>query len=326
MSDRPARSGLPLALLVSDQEEGVRWLRHLLESEGYAILRERTGWYALERACSIEPDVIIVAGDLPDQQATELCGALRADPRLAPSTPILLSVAVPVSREQRRAALRAGAWECLAPPHDAEEILLKINAYARARMDAARARAEGLFDPATGLYNLRGLARRARELGALAFRQHGPLACVVVAVDAEPPDAAPVDDPATTTNLVVGCIAALRSSARVSDVVGRVAPAEFAVLAPGTDVAGARRLAERLAQAVQGSAAAASTADTPARPRVRVRCGYDAVANIGYAPIEPVDLLVRASAAVRTGKPEVGTWLRRFAGEIGPAPPQLEPK
>jgi len=36
------------------------------------------------------------------------------------------------------------------------------------------------------------------------------------------------------------------------------------------------------------------------------------VANVGYAPIEPVDLLVRASTALRTGRVEGAAWLRRF--------------
>src|SRR3989449_2369729 len=42
----------------------------------------------------------------------------------------------------------------------------KIGAYVRAKLDADRARAEGLLDPMTGLYNRQGLARRARELGS----------------------------------------------------------------------------------------------------------------------------------------------------------------
>jgi hypothetical protein len=50
-----------------------------------------------------------------------------------------------------------------------------------------------------------------------------------------------------------------------------------------------------------------------------VRCGYEAVANVGYAPIEPVDLLVRAAAAVRTGKTDSGSWLRRFDEGVGTA-------
>src|SRR2546422_4566662 len=55
----------------------------------------------------------------------------RADPRVSSSTPILLTIRDAATREQRLAALRAGAWECIAPPHDAEEILLKIGAYVR---------------------------------------------------------------------------------------------------------------------------------------------------------------------------------------------------
>src|SRR2546426_9470870 len=216
------------------------------------------------------------------------------------------------SREQRIAALRAGAWECIAPPHEADEILLKIGAYVRANLDADRARAEGLLDPLTGLYNRQGLARRARELGSQAFREHGALACVVLALDVETPASASE----SAGQVVVRCVHALKSSARLSDVVGRLSPTEFAVLAPGTDAAGARRLAERLASTVQASAGGVPTpaADPGAQPlaQLRVRCGYEAVANVGYAPIEPVDLLVRASTALRTGRAEGGSWLRRF--------------
>src|SRR3989449_2198323 len=57
----------------------------------------------------------------------------------------------------------------------------------QARRDADQARAGGLLDPVTGLYNRQGLARRARELGSQAFREHGPLACIVLALDVEPP-------------------------------------------------------------------------------------------------------------------------------------------
>src|SRR3989454_6798080 len=220
------------------------------------------------------------------------------------------------SRDQRIAALRAGAWECIAPPHEADEILLKIGAYVRAKLDADRARAEGLLDPMTGLYNRQGLARRARELGSQAFREHGALACVVLALDVE----APAPGSESAANVVVRCVHALKSSARLSDVVGRLSLTEFAVLAPGTDAAGARRLAEPLASSVQTSATAPSAADERLAP-LRVRCGYEAVANVGYAPIEPVDLLVRASTALRTGRAESGSWLRRFDDGVSTAPP-----
>ncbi len=287
MSERMPQGGLPLVLLGGDGQEAMRWLKSLLEGGGYAVLQERLAQHVLERARSTEPDLIIVDAELPDMPGADLCRTLRTDPRVSSSTPILLAVREPASRAQRLAALRAGAWDCITPPHDADEILLQLGSYVRAKLDADRARAEGLLDSPTGLYNRQGLARRARELGSQAFRDHGPLACVVLVVDLEPQDLAPGQQGS----------------------------------GPGTDAAGARRLAERLASSVStpSTTGEPATAGSTATPSPRVRCGYEAVANVGYAPIEPVDLLVRAAAAVRTGKTDSGSWLRRFDEGIGTA-------
>jgi len=327
------QGGLPLVLLAGNGQESTRWLRGLLESGGYAVLQERSGQHALERARATEPDVILVDAELPDMPGVELCRTLRADPRVSSSTPILMTIRDPATRAQRLNALRAGAWECIAPPHDADEILLKIGAYVHAKLDADRARTDGLLDPVTGLYNRQGLARRARELGSQAFREHGPLACIVLALDLEPVEAeegaAGGGSGGGGTTSLGRCIQAIKAAARLSDVIGRLSTSEFAVLAPGTDAAGARRLAERLAGSVSAATVAmrAGTGLPPAP--IRVRCGYEAVANVGYAPIEPVDLLVRAAAAVRTGRVDSGNWLRRFdegaSSTATPSPPPYSP-
>jgi diguanylate cyclase (GGDEF)-like protein len=308
-------AGLPLVLLAADGQDATRWLKGLLEGAGYAVLQERTAHHALERARNTDPDVLLVDQVLPDMAGVELCRALRADPRVSSSTPILLSFRDPAARAERLAALRAGAWECIAPPHDADEILLKIGAYVHAKLDADRARSEGLLDFATRLYNRQGLARRARELGAQAYREHGALACVVIALDVDAPS--PGTAPSAGESLARS-VQALTSAARLSDAIGRLSGTEFAVIAPGTDATGARRLAERLA----ASLASATAGEPPdGRAGLRVRCGYEAVSNVGYAPIEPVDLLVRAAAAVRTGRADSDAWLRRF--EEGGSPPSL---
>ena len=317
MTERMPQSGLPLVLLAGDGQEATRWLRGLLESGGYAVLQERSGQHALDRARTTEPDVILVDAELPDMAGVELCRTLRADPRVSSSTPILLTIRDAATRAQRLAALRAGAWECITPPHDADEILLKIGAYVHAKLDADRARTEGLLDAVTGLYSRQGLARRARELGSQAFREHGPLACVVLALDIEPAEPAPAQQQGGTS--LGRYVQAIKSAARLSDVIGRLSATEFAVLAPGTDAGGARRLAERLASSVSATTVAPAAGGAPSSAAVRVRCGYEAVANVGYAPIEPVDLLVRAAAAVRTGKADSGGWLRRFDEGTNPA-------
>ena len=297
MSDQLPSDGVLLALLAEGREEGTRWLARVLEDAGYAVLRERTGRHARERARVAQPDLIVVADDLPDMAGTELCQALRTDARITTGTPILLAFPESPTREQRLAALRAGVWECVTPPHDPDEILLKAHAYVRAKRDSDRMRLAGLLDPQTGLYNRQGLARRARELGSQAFREHSALACVVLAFDFAVGGEALADEAADAA--VARGVRLLQSSARRSDVIGQLAPGEFAVLAPGTDAVGARRLAERLAGSLE---AGVTESPTP----VLVRCGYEAVGNVGYAPIEPVELLVRASSALRTGQDEGG--------------------
>jgi PleD family two-component response regulator len=322
MAERVQPTGLPLVLLAGERD--TQWLERLVEAGGYAVMRERTGRHALQRAHATQPDAIIVEAELPDMTGAELCGALRKDIAVAVSTPILLCVAEAITRETRLGALRAGAWECVAPPHDADEILLKLDAFVHAKLDGDRARAEGLLDSATGLYNRQGLARRARELGSQAFRQHGALACVVLALDADPGDPTRI----ISAPAVARGAQALKAAARLSDVIGRLTPAEFAVLAPDTDAAGARRLAERLGPRVDAALAAdpgatepaAAGRSLPSRPP-RVRCGYEAIGNVGYAPIEPVELLVRAATALRTGRAEAGDWIRRFEPFAAPPAP-----
>ena len=148
------------------------------------------------------------------------------------------------------------------------------------------------------------MARRVVELGSQAFRQRAALACVVFAIDLEPVATAGE----TAAAAIVRCVQVLKSAGRVSDVLGRLGPAEFAVLAPATDGAGATKLAERLVAAIQSTTERAQ----PTTP-LRVRAGYEAVANVGYAPIKPMDLLIRASAALRRGTPVDGSsWIRRY--------------
>jgi diguanylate cyclase (GGDEF)-like protein len=306
MSDQNSADQSALALVVDAGQDGVPRILEQAHEPAQAVLSERTAHHARERARTAQPDLIVVATVLPGNGELELCAALRDDRRLPSSTPIFLTFSEPASREQRLAALHAGAWECIAPPHDPEEIVVKANAYVRAKREADRSRTEGLIDPQTGLYNRQGLARRARELGSAAVRNHSALACVVLALDLDATGLAAGEE---ADGAVGRGVHTLQSTARRSDVMGRLGPTEFAVLAPGTDAAGARRLAERLASSLQ--VAMVSGAATGLVP-LGVRFGYEAVSNLGYAPVEPIELLVRASTALRTGKAEAGGPIRRF--------------
>src|SRR5947207_14578149 len=87
MSDQTPRAGLPLVLLAGDHPDDTNWLRNLLEPAGYAVLREPSGRYALERDRGTEPDGVTVYAEMPDMAGVELCRLLRADPRVPSRTP-----------------------------------------------------------------------------------------------------------------------------------------------------------------------------------------------------------------------------------------------
>ena len=317
MTNSGPSAGLPLALVAASEDDSSGSIEDALTSNGFAVLRTPTGLHAIMRARTTNPDVILMEAVLPDMSGLELCRTLREDPRISKSTPFLVTTPHLPTREQRIEALRAGAWECLGRATDGTELVLKLRALMRAKLDADRARADGLLDSTTGLYNRQGMARRVQELGSQAFREHGSLACVVLALDLETDAVADGDTAAAT---ILRSVQALKGAGRLSDVVGRLGPTEFAVIAPATNPQGAVRLAERLVRAIRDSAAAAE----PRLPLRQVRVGYEAVTNVGYAPIQPVDLLVRASTALRRGTAVEGSsWIRRY--DDGMSPPSASP-
>jgi diguanylate cyclase (GGDEF)-like protein len=195
-------------------------------------------------------------------------------------------------------------------PPDPEELLLKSDRYVRAKLDSDRAESAGLIDLVTGLYNRQGIARRARELGAHAFRTHDALACVALSVDFEHSDE-PTSDEALRP-AIIRCARALQAAGRPSDPIGRMAVTEFAVLAPATDAAGAQKMAERMTRTLQEA-----NGQNDARVGVPgVTAGYEAVTNLAYAPIGPVELLARATGALRQARAERTGTIRRFAEPV----------
>ena len=288
----------PMVLIANDQEWSARGLESILTPHGYTVLRAHTGREALDIAGSVRPDVVILDERLPDIRGTSVCRLLREDPRVGAHTPIVLTTVDFVDREQALAGFRAGAWEYVSEPLDAEALLLRLATYERAKREADRVRDQSLVDALTGLYNLKGLARRAREIGADAYRVRGAFACVAISPEYGA-DAPAADAPALAAEQLsehVGRI--LRHGSRASDAVGRIGPTEFAVVAPHTTAAGAVRLIERLQQDIATSPLAVGDE----RRAVRLRAGYSAVADYAEAAVDAEEMLLRAAEALRRAR------------------------
>jgi diguanylate cyclase (GGDEF)-like protein len=293
-STRPA-----VVLIASKQEWTGRSLDTILAPSGYTVLKSYTVRGAVERAKRDRPDAVIVDLQLPDGSGHELCQLLRAKQLVSPSTPILLTLPSPPTRRDRLAALRAGAWDCLSEPLDAEETLAILDALVPAKLDADRARSEGLLDEATGLYNVRGLTRRAKELASHAARTSGPLACVVLAPDpnSDDPAGALGEPPRAVVHLIAR---ALKAAGRRSDAIGRLGASAFAVVALDTDGEQAHRVADRLCTAIL----AAPDVVAKTVPPFRLHAGCHGVSDFHTASIDAVELMFRATAALRKARME----------------------
>src|SRR5205823_9656106 len=112
-----------------------------------------------------------------------------------------------------------------------------------------RVRDDSLLDTTTGLYNVRGLTRRAQELGAEATRRHAPLACVAVAAATE--GAEHDESLGEVGHRIAEHLGdVFRRTTRISDVIGHLGRSEFAIIAPATESNGAVRLVERIQETV----------------------------------------------------------------------------
>jgi diguanylate cyclase (GGDEF)-like protein len=333
-----ARAARPLLVLIAnDQEWSARSLETILGPRGYAVLRSYNARQTLDLAKRVRPDVVILDVRLPDGNGLDVCRTLRSPAYLGSATPILVTSSDPGHRGEQVAAYAAGAWDYVLLPLDGEVLVHKLDTFAAAKREADRLREEGLLDPATGLYNARGLARRAREIGAEASRRRDALACV--AFSPAPCDGSDFDD--ATADEVVSRIAEkvgglLRRTGRTSDAVGRLGRTEFAIIAPATEAAGAHRLAERVQAAVEAEyivvrapATGATPADeapraSPSPPapggngdapsRVRVRVGYCAVPDFAESSVDAVEMLVRAASALRQSGPAGAPPIQEFGG------------
>lgn len=306
-------------LIANDHEWTARSIESILAPSGLTVVRAYTGQQALDRAASVLPDLVILDSQLPDIPGAEVCRRLRADERLGPTLPIIITTAGPSGRAQRLDAYRAGAWEFYGQPLDGEALLARLQTFLEARLALDRGRQDQLVDQASGLYSPAGLARRARELAAQAVRGRQPLACLVLRVEELAPDleagaAAAVDAAiaAHVGRMVLG-------ACRASDVVGRLGPRTFGAIAAHTPPDGARRWFGRVAEAVEAAPVAAGGREF----EVRVLGGVYAAPNFADAPIDPMEMLHRASAALeeaRRGSPDVRlqAWPDRFVEATTP--------
>lgn len=284
----------PLIVVANHQEWTARSLESVLGPRGFAVVRAYTGREALRLVRNARPDAVILDWDLPDISGVELCKLMRGDLEGSLSVPIVgLSAGTP-PRADRLDAYRAGAWELYGEPYDVEALALKLDVLVSAKRAADRQVEVGLLDPLTGAYNARGVALRARELGAEASRRHEALSCIAFSAniaDGTPEDASVDFEAVAVRELSDLC----RGASRVSDALGRLGRTELVLIAPGTGEEGAQRIAKRVTEAA--SRTELKLGDRAVR--VAVRHSYVSIPDFAKSPADAVSVVLRAAAGLR---------------------------
>jgi len=278
----------PVILIVSDQEWLARTIDALVAEQGMVSVRAYTGRDALSLGMDAVADVIVSDARLPDAAGVDLARALQATSDLGTALPVILITTDEPDRQAALEALEVGVWEYLAFPFDGASFSARLRTFASAKRRADRFRDESLLDQPTGVYSMRGLMRRARELGAGAQRLRTPIGCVAISADIEHEGMA--TSPPTTDAVLLADL--LRSTGRAGDVVGRTGPGEFAVFTPGAGAAGTEAYVRRLQEAVDGTPRGAGQ-------RWRLRAAWCADEGTEAGPAAPIDMLHSTSAQLR---------------------------
>lgn len=284
MTKLPPLSRAIVVLIANDQEWSARSLDSILSPHGYAVIRAYTGRQALERARTARPDLVILDAQLPDIHGFEVCKELRSDPRFGATTPIVITTAGPSGRAQRLEAYEAGAWEFYGQPLDGEALLARFNTFLAAKLETDAFREAAMLDAASGLYTIRGLAHRVKEIGSDAYRNGRPLTCIALAFAQSGKENSNGNHAPAAEKL--GEL--LRQHGRSSDAIAHLGGDEFVVVAPGTEREGALKLLSRLEEALKAEGEA-----------MRIAAGYSAVSDFRAATVEPAAMLDRATVALR---------------------------
>lgn len=121
--DSNEKGDLPLALLVEDNPDVVRYLSACLEKD-YRIATALDGQTGVEMAIEITPDIIISDVMMPQKDGYEVCEILKNDERTS-HIPIILLTAK-ADQASRITGLRKGADAYLAKPFHRQELQIRL--------------------------------------------------------------------------------------------------------------------------------------------------------------------------------------------------------
>jgi len=120
------------AVVVEDERQIRRFVRDALETEGWAVFEAETVKQGLVEAGTRKPDLVILDLGLPDGDGVDLIRELRG----WSAVPVIV-LSARAGEEDKIEALDAGADDYLTKPFGVGELLARVRATSRRRLQPA---------------------------------------------------------------------------------------------------------------------------------------------------------------------------------------------
>jgi putative two-component system response regulator len=127
-SDKPYT---PSVMIVDDTLENLRLLESMLHDKGYQVFAFPNGEMALKAAAKNVPDLILLDIMMPGMDGFEVCGRLKADPKLAEVPVIFLSALSEVADKVK--AFHFGGVDYITKPFQFEEVDARVSTHLNLR-------------------------------------------------------------------------------------------------------------------------------------------------------------------------------------------------
>jgi diguanylate cyclase (GGDEF)-like protein len=248
-----ASAAQPTILVVDDDDATRTLVSRWLAKEGFTVLGASSGDAALKLVFSSQVDCIVLDVMMPGMSGVEVLRQIRAQNE---ALPVLMLTAHATGDEDVVAAMEAGASDYIFKPFSGPVMVARVRALAMRGMHARQlqnrlqeAEKSATVDALTGLYNRRHLDRSLIEEAARARRQQN--SCSIVLCDLDHFKRLNDTHGHQEGDRALKYFGAkLLSILRGEDRAFRYGGEEFLLLLPGAEAEGARRVAERLREAL----------------------------------------------------------------------------
>jgi len=114
-------------LLVEDDIMNMRLAQHVLETEGYTVVKAATGQEALQQIKDILPDLILMDLQLPDIDGMTLVRILRTKAMTRDTT--ILALTAYAMKGDKEKILKIGCNDYISKPINVEEFINTVRRY-----------------------------------------------------------------------------------------------------------------------------------------------------------------------------------------------------